>query len=98
MSRKSRVSQVDWDKYKKIISDFIDEDAGKQPFFWLKKSNLMSPFGEDATLRYTIHSLEGLFHYNYVKTWPNNRVSITGELDTGNMVLPLQFPSRRKQD
>lgn len=87
MPRKSRVSQVDWDKYKQIIEDFIDEDAGKQPFLWLKKINLMSSYGEDSSPGYIPITLQGLFHYNYVKTWPSARASTAGELENGNLVL-----------
>lgn len=87
MPRKSRVSQVDWDKYKQIIEDFIDEDAGKQPFLWLKKINLMSSYGEDSSPGYIPITLQGLFHYNYVKTWPSARASTSGELENGNLVL-----------
>lgn len=87
MPRRSRVSQVDWDKYKEIVQDFIDEDAGKQPFRWLKKIELMSAFGEDSSPRYNAIPLEGLFHYNYVKTWPSARATTSGELENGNLVL-----------
>lgn len=87
MPRKSRVPQVDWDRYKQIIEDFIEEDAGKQPFLWLKKSNIPSLYGEDSSNGYTPVTLNGLFHYNYVKTWPSARASTSGELENGNLVL-----------
>lgn len=78
---------MDWDRYKQIIEDFIDEDAGKQNFLWLRKVNLPAPYGEDSTVDYTPISLAGLFHYNYVKTWPSARASTSGELENGNLVL-----------
>lgn len=93
MPRKSRVPQVDWDKYRQIIEDFIDEDAGKQPFLWLKKINLMSSFGEDSSPGYEPIQLNGLFHYNYVKTWPSARASTSGELENGNLVLYISARS-----
>lgn len=93
MPRKSRVPQVDWDKYRQIIEDFIDEDAGKQPFLWLKKINLMSSFGEDSSPGYKPIQLNGLFHYNYVKTWPSVRASTSGELENGNLVLYISARS-----
>lgn len=96
MTRKSRVSQVDWDKYQQIIEDFIDEDAGKQSFLWLKKINLMSLFGEDSHPKYKAIRLNGLFHYNYVKTWPSARSSISGELENGNLVLYISARSIRE--
>ena len=87
MPRRSRVSKVDWEKYSNIIEDFIDIDAGKQPFLWLKKLNLMSQFGEDSSPQYTPIKLYGLFHYNYIKTWPSARSTDAGELENGNLVL-----------
>lgn len=93
MPRKSRVPQVDWDNYKQIIEDFIEEDAGKQPFVWLKKLNMMSSFGEDSSSKYEPIVLNGLFHYNYVKTWPSARSSISGELENGNLVLYISARS-----
>ena len=87
MARKSRISQVDWDKYAEIVQDFIEEDAGKQPFLWLKKIDLMSSFGEDSSPEYIPITLNGLFHYNYVKTWPSARATTSGEVENGNLVL-----------
>lgn len=93
MPRISRIKQVDWDQYRKIINDFIAEDAGKQPFLWLKKLNMLSAFGEDHQPAFTPIKLEGLFHYNYVKTWPSNRVSVSGELENVNLVLYISAKS-----
>lgn len=83
------VKQKSWKRYQKIINKFINNDAGKQPFMWLHKINQPSPFGEDSSPVYIPTLLEGLFHYNYIKTWANNRLrdTVSGELDTGDMVL-----------
>ena len=93
MARRSRIRQVDWEKYKSIINDFIDNDAGKQPFTWLKKLNMLPAFGEDSQPAYTPVQLEGLFHYNYVKTWPSARVTTSGELENVNLVLYISARS-----
>lgn len=86
--RVSRVSPISWEKYKNIINDFIDQDAGRQPFLWLRKINQPLLFGEDSGVLYSPVQLEGLFHYNYIKSWSSSdRLSISGELDTGNIVL-----------
>ena len=82
------MSQKDWDKYKSIINNFIDVDAGKQPFLWLRKINQPLAFGEDIGVKYVPYQLEGLFQYNFIKTWASSgRNTISGELDNGNMVL-----------
>lgn len=82
-----RVSNQSWDTYKNIINDFIDNDAGRQKFLWLRKINQPSPFGEDSPIFYEPIQLEGLFQYNFIKAWPNQIERIAGELDEGNQVL-----------
>lgn len=83
------VKQKSWKRYQNIINKFINNDAGKQPFLWLHKVNQPSPFGEDSSPIYVPTLLEGLFHYNYIKTWANNRLRDTtsGELDMGDSVI-----------
>lgn len=87
MGRIRRVPSLAWDKYKSIINDFIDCDAGKQPFLWLRKIPQLSAFGEDTLSGYIPVKLNGLFQYNYIRTWPANRDSVSGELEGENMVL-----------
>lgn len=82
-----RVSDKSWDNYKNIINDFIDNDAGRQKFLWLRKINQPSPFGEDSPVFYEPIQLEGLFQYNFIKAWPNQLMRISGEIDEGNQVL-----------
>lgn len=87
MRKAKRVADVDWGRYKKIINDFIEVDSGKQPFLWLNKINQPLAFGEDSGTRYTPYQLDGLFQYNYIKSWPTQPNSISGELDYSNIVL-----------
>lgn len=82
-----RVSDADWNQYQNIINDFIDNDAGRQPFLWLRKIDQPLAYGEDSGIVYEPVQLEGLFLYNYIKTWPINTQSLTGEFDIGNIVL-----------
>ena len=91
MGRVRRVPSLAWDKYKAIINDFLDNDAGKQPFMWLRKVNQLSAFGEDTTGNYIPVKLTGLFQYNYIRTWPANRDSLSGELEGENMVLYISL-------
>lgn len=93
-----RVSDLDWDRYKNIINDFIDNDAGRQPFLWLRKVNQPSAYGEDGSIIYTPIQLEGLFLYNYIKSWPTNSNSTTGELDLGNQVLYISARLLKNND
>lgn len=84
-----RVSDKSWDRYKNIINDFIDNDAGRQKFLWLRKINQPSPFGEDSPVFYEPIQLEGLFQYNFIKAWPNQLMRVSEEIDEGNQVLYL---------
>ena len=36
-----------WKKYKRIVQNFIDQDAGLQEVIWLKHIQYPLPFGED---------------------------------------------------
>lgn len=90
MGKIRRVPKPAWDKYKSIINDFIDADIGKQPFLWLRKINQLPAFGEDKSI-YQVVKLHGLFQYNYIRTWPANRDSLSGELEGENMVLYISI-------
>ena len=78
-----------WERYKNIVNKFINEDAGKQEFLWLRKIEQPSAFAEDSSPSYVPIHLEGLFHYNYIKTWANNRLrdTVSGELQYDDQVL-----------
>ena len=94
------VSKQDWYRYKKVVNEFIDTDSGKQPFLWLRKINQPLAFGEDSGIVYNPVLLEGLFHYNFVKTWPNNnqRNTLAGELDVTDCVLYISANLLRNGD
>lgn len=87
MAKRRRVRQVDWDRYEKNINDFIDVDSGKQTFHWLRKINTPYLYGEDKGTQYLPIQLEGLFQYNYIRTWPANVNTPSGELEGENQVL-----------
>lgn len=94
------VSKKAWDRYKKIVNEFIDTDSGKQPFLWLRKINQPLAFGEDSGIVYSPVLLEGLFQYNFIKTWPNNnqRNTLAGELDVTDCVLYISANLLRNGD
>lgn len=86
-TRRSFVPLDQWEQYKQIINDFIDNDAGKQPFIWLRHIEQPLSYGEDSGTIYNPIQLDGLFHYNYIKSWPTNSERTSGELDYTNIVL-----------
>lgn len=94
----TRVRLVDWKRYKKIVGDFVDQDAGKQPFIWLSKIEQPLAYGEDGGVKYCPIVMEGLFHYNFIKTWPNQTQLTSGELDLTNCVLYISAQLLRKAD
>lgn len=76
-----------WKRYKAIVNDFLEVDAGKQPVTWLKRFDQMLAYGEDTGNRYQPFFLDGLIQYNYIRTWPSLKETISGELDSINIVL-----------
>lgn len=87
------ISKEAWEKYTKTIHDFVDQDAGLQEFLWLRvkigntRYVLPQPHGEDTVHDFDPIKLKGLFHYNYIRTWPYNLYTPTGGLDNTHMVL-----------
>lgn len=77
----------EWEQFKQIINDFVDNDAGRQPFLWLRRIEQPLSYGEDSGIVYTPVQLEGMFHYNYIKTWPTNTERVSGEINLTNLVL-----------
>ncbi len=84
---RNSVPPVGWGRYKDIVTRFIDEEAGKQPFLWLRKIQMPLAYGEDKGIVYEPVQLDGLFQYNYIKTWPMANNSMSGEIDINNTVL-----------
>lgn len=87
MARRKRVTNDTWKRYKAIVNDFLEVDAGKQPVTWLKRFDQMLSYGEDTGNRYQPFSLDGLIQYNFIRTWPSLKETISGELDGINIVL-----------
>lgn len=82
------IKDKEWGRYSKIINEFVGEDAGLQPFFWLKISTIPTlPYGEDKYPHFTKIELKGLFHYNYIRTWPYNKETVSGASSSNNVAL-----------
>jgi len=81
------VSDKAWEKYKSIIQDFLDIDAGRQKIIWAKHVNQMLSHGEDYTPHYYRVEIEALCFYNAFRNWPINQSTITGELDEENLSI-----------
>lgn len=87
MVRRKRITKATWDRYKSIVNDFVDEDAGKQKLTWLRRIRQPLPYGEDTGYKYNAVILEGLLQYNFIRTWPSLKETVSGELDGINIVL-----------
>jgi len=82
------ISDKSWDRYKNIISQFIDNDIGKQPITWKRAITQPLEYGEDSQEPYYPDiTLEVLVGYNYMRQWPLSRPTTTGELDNQNCVI-----------
>lgn len=81
------VKNRSWDRYKKIINDFLDIDAGRQTITWAKNVNQLLSHGEDYIPKYYNIPIEALCYYNAFRNWPINKATITGELDDENLSI-----------
>lgn len=76
-----------WSRYKKIVGDFLDNDAGRQKIIWASYIDQMLPFGEDSKPSYDIRAIEALCYYNAFRNWPINSETTSGELDEENLSI-----------
>lgn len=76
-----------WDRYKNIIQNFLDIDAGKQKIIWAKNVDQLLSHGEDSTPQYFKKGIEVLCYYNAFRNWPINTNSMGGELDDENLSI-----------
>lgn len=81
------VSNKVWDNYKKIITNFLDIDAGRQTITWAKAVDQLLSHGEDSTPKYYNIPIEALCYYNSFRNWPINKATISGELDDENLSI-----------
>ena len=81
------LSNKAWNKYRKIIKDFIDKDAGRQVVTWMRHIDQIGAFGEDVGDQYLPVQLEALCYYNVFRNWPINKPTISGELDEENLTI-----------
>lgn len=81
------VKNHSWNRYKKIITDFLDLDAGRQTITWAKHVNQYLDHAEDDSPRYYNIPIEALCYYNAFRNWPINKVTVPGELDDENLSI-----------
>lgn len=86
-----------WDRYKGIINNFLDLDAGRQKIIWAKAVDQMLTHGEDSLPMYFKKEIEALCNYNAFRNWPINRNTVTGELDDENLSILISANSLREQ-
>ena len=74
-----------WKKYKHIVQNFIDQDAGLQEVIWLKHIQYvaLTPFLKCPERI----PLQALINYNAFRTWPLNVGTPSGELDEINCAM-----------
>ena len=58
MARRKRITKGVWDRYKAIVNDFVEVDAGKQPLIWLKRFDQILSYGEDTGNNYEPYFLD----------------------------------------
>lgn len=83
----SLVPNKSWDRYKKIITSFMNVDAGRQTILWAKNVNQLLTHGEDYIPKYHQIEIEALCYYNAFRNWPIDKPTISGELDEENLSI-----------
>ena len=81
------VKNHSWNRYKKIITDFLDWDAGRQTITWAKHVNQYLNHAEDDSPRYYNIPIESLCNYNAFRNWSINKATDSGELDDENLSI-----------
>lgn len=82
-----KVPDSAWAKYKSIIQNFLDQDAGLQDITWARHIDQILSHGEDVTPQYTLIPIKALGYYNAFRNWPINKSSVSGELDDENLSI-----------
>lgn len=82
-----KVRNKSWDRYKQIIQDFMDTDAGRQSITWAKAVKQLLSHAEDTIPKYYNKPIEALCYYNAFRNWPINKATSTGELDDENLSI-----------
>ena len=72
------LSNKAWERYKNIIKNFTDKDAGRQVITWKRHIDQIGAFGVQ---------LEALCYYNVFRNWPINKPTTSGELDDENLTI-----------
>lgn len=87
------VSNRAWDRYKRIVKNFLSQDAGRQSIIWAKHINQNLTHGEDVIPFYERIEIEALCFYNAFRNWPINNPSISGETDEENLSILISRDS-----
>lgn len=84
---KHLVSNRSWDRYKKHIKKFLDNDAARQTIIWARHVDQLLSHGEDSKPWYKKIEIEALCFYNAFRNWPLNNPSVSGETDEENLSI-----------
>lgn len=93
------ISDTVWARYGSIITEFIDNDAGKQTIIWKRAITQPQLFGEDNKGKfYPDLEIDVLLAYNFFRAWPINKATTSGELDNQNCVIWVSLERLKKLD
>lgn len=80
------LSSTDWAKYKQAINDASDS-FNKEPVIWHHFQRRLARHGEDQARKFIDITLLGLVAYNYIKSWPDENIRVSGENDDTSVIL-----------
>lgn len=81
------ITKKKWDAYTRVISNFMDTEAGLAPITWKRFIDVPSLFGEDGQATYQDIELKVLVADNSYRTWPINKPSPSGITDNQSLCI-----------
>lgn len=84
---KHLVRNDSWDRYKRHITQFLNQDSGRQTIIWAKRVKPLLTHAEDKIPHYHRLEIEALCYYNAFRNWPINNPSVSGETDEENLSI-----------
>ncbi len=85
------ISADEWADYQNILSGFNSVFAQKQ-ILWKRYLNRLNAFNEDVIQSPIEVSLKVLINDNYMRTWPINQQSESGELEKQSIQVYIFLP------
>ena len=85
------LTAADKQEYKDCLNEFNLDDSNNQDITWQRLTTNLSRYGEDDNVIRTNQLIQALVQYNYFKSWPTNKTSVSGEVDKESLLIWLNI-------